>query len=267
MDCLFCHSEGPFSSEHVIPESLGNDDLILIDQVCAKCNAHFSHKVESPVLSKSPLAFWRVFLGVKSKRGRFPSIDLSQPTKQKGHLPALHSKHDNRVGFSAHEDGSCSVDIDDPEIVGQILDNSRNTFQFIFTPSLLFDMGRFLCKVGIELICVADPARARTNGFDPARRFARFGEPTQLWPIFHFSSGGIEDLKERRFEEERLVEEIVCYSYRVLETPPHFVLSELAVGTDHWIVCLNDPFPSPVIRSAFPGVDLRLIWYAPDETV
>lgn len=264
MSCLFCESNGPFSDEHVIPASLGNDDLILVDQVCARCNDHFSRKVEAPVLSKSPLAFWRVFLGIRTGRGRLPSIDLSQPTKDKGVLPSVHVAHDDSIGFTAHEGGSASVGIDDPKVIRQILDGSRSTFQFVFTPKILFDMGRFLCKVGVELLCIADPVRARASGFTLARRFARFGRPTSLWPIFHFSSGRVADLKRLQVEEEPPIVEVDCYSYRLVEVAPSFMLSELCVGSDHWIICLNDPFPSPAIRAAFPGVDLRLIWYAPD---
>lgn len=76
MLCLFCQSEGPFTVEHVIPESLGNDDLILVDQVCMGCNSHFS-KIEEFVLQKTPLAFWRAYLGIKTKKGKFPAINMS----------------------------------------------------------------------------------------------------------------------------------------------------------------------------------------------
>jgi len=61
--CLFCHSDGPFTRpEHIIPEALGNDDLIQRDEVCDKCNQYFGSKLESFVLGKTPLAFWRTFL-------------------------------------------------------------------------------------------------------------------------------------------------------------------------------------------------------------
>ncbi len=37
--CLFCGSNGPFLRlEHIIPESLGNDDLVLQGEVCDVCN-------------------------------------------------------------------------------------------------------------------------------------------------------------------------------------------------------------------------------------
>jgi hypothetical protein len=116
MLCLFCLSEGPFTVEHVIPESLGNDDLVLEGQVCSGCNNHFS-KLEEFVLQKTPIAFWKTHLGIRSKRGKLSSIDLSQPKREKGVYPSIHPTHDNSIGFTAHEDGSTSVDIDDLSII------------------------------------------------------------------------------------------------------------------------------------------------------
>ena len=39
------------------------------------------------------------------------------------------------------------------------------------------------------------------------------------------------------------------------------LLVVLTVGTDVWVVCLNDPYPTPIIQDAVPGVPLKLIWY------
>ena len=56
--CLFCKLESPATTkEHIIPESLGNDDLLLSGEVCDKCQNYFGKEVESYVLAKTPLAF------------------------------------------------------------------------------------------------------------------------------------------------------------------------------------------------------------------
>jgi len=263
--CLFCQSEGPFADEHIIPASLGNDEHILSGQVCAKCNDHFSRKVERPVLSQSPIAFWRTFLGIKTRRGRLPAVDLAQPKERKGRFPGAHPAHDDGIAFAAHEDGSASVDISDPEIVRQVLCGERTRFQFVFTPNILRCMGRFLCKIGVELLCYSDPRYAREPKFDQARQFARFGELKGLWPIFHFVAGDIGALRHRRNDGEGLVEDVHCYSFTILETPGGSVFVRLGVGTDNWIVCLNDPDPTPEIALVFPDRDLALIWYSAEE--
>ncbi len=57
-NCLFCSSRGTFNKpEHIIPEALGNDDLLLYNEVCDKCNQYFGSKIESFVLGKTPIAF------------------------------------------------------------------------------------------------------------------------------------------------------------------------------------------------------------------
>jgi len=264
--CLFCRKEGPFTRlEHIIPESLGNDDLVLFNEVCDNCNQYFGSKIESFVLGKTPLAFWRAFLGIRTKKGQLPHVELSQPRKDKGQFRTVHGSHDNLVGFTCHDDYSVSVDIQDDQIVKEILDDERKQFTFVFTPLVLVMMGRFLCKVGVELICSSDSDLARSEMFAQARAFSRFGEFKGLWPIFHFQAGKINELKHHRRDAQGVAEEIFCYHYRILQATEAYTLLALTVGTDNWVICLNDPYPTPVIRSAFPDQDLNLIWYAPEE--
>lgn len=74
--CLFCLTvEGPFTSdEHPIPESLGNDDLVLPPGfICDPCNQYFGSKLEQPVLSLAPFAVERISLNVL-KKGRVPTF-------------------------------------------------------------------------------------------------------------------------------------------------------------------------------------------------
>src|SRR4051794_37695070 len=72
-------SDGSFSTrEHVIPGSLGNDELVLIGEVWDACQRYFGKEVERCVLSKTPLGFWRVFLQIPTKKGKLPAVDLRQ---------------------------------------------------------------------------------------------------------------------------------------------------------------------------------------------
>ena len=264
--CLFCNSTGPYQrSEHVIPEALGNDDLVLHGEVCDECNQYFGSKVESFVLAKTPFAFWRTFLGVRKKKGKLPHVNLSQPNRQKGRLPAIHPMQDNGVGFTYHEDFSVSVDIDDDEIIREIISGQRNQFAFSFTPAVLSMMGRFLCKVGVELLCLDNPMRARSDSFMRTRTFSRYGSGDWLWPIFHGESGTITDLKQRTTDAEGLLEQVFCYEYRLLDVGTEYTLLVLTIGTDTWMVSLNDPYPTPAIREALPDIPLKLLWYAPEE--
>lgn len=263
--CLFCGQEGPYTKpEHIVPEALGNDDLLLWGEVCDPCNQYFGSKIESYVLGKTPLAFWRTYLGIRKKKNKLPHVELSQPKRQKGRLPAIHHSHDNLIGFTCHDDYSISVDIDDDYIVKGIMSGERNNFTFVFTPLMLSKMGRFFLKVGLELVCSMDSSRSRANIFSQAARFARFGEFEGLWPIFHYQSGDLKDLIDRSVDSQGIVDEVFCYRYCLHENEK-YTLSVLTVGIDTWVVCLNNPYTTPVIRSTFPGEELSLIWYSPEQ--
>ena len=74
--CLFCGTRtAPFSRvEHPIPESMGNDDLVLPHGVvCDTCNQYFGSKIEAKALCSPPLDIERMAFAVRSKKGRVPN--------------------------------------------------------------------------------------------------------------------------------------------------------------------------------------------------
>lgn len=264
--CLFCFGDGPFTTvEHIIPESLGNDDLLLRDEVCDGCQRYLGKEVENYVLSKTPIGVWRMLLGIRTKKGRLPQVDLSNPAKQKGILPELSQFHDNKVGFTAHEDGSTSVDIDDPELVRELINGERRHFRFVLSPKHLVQIGRFLGKIGIEMLCAADPEGARSNRYEDLRKYVRYGIRSEIWPVFHSVIGDLHGLRKLSKDEHGLTEEVFCYQYSILSVQNTYDLFSFRVGVDHWIICMNDPYPTPIIRDAFPGAELQLVWYSRKE--
>jgi HNH endonuclease len=266
--CLYCHSDGPFTTvEHVIPESLGNDDLLLRSAVCDSCQAYFGKEVERYVLEKTPIAVWRSFLGIPSKKGKLPSIDISQPKRTKGIFPDRHMHHDD-IGFSAHPDGTTSVDNDNDKIIEGILDGTKRQFNLALTPKLLHMVGRFLGKVGLGILAINDEARAHEPRFDGIKKYARYGEFEGLWPIFSYTSGEIGDWRRPKLlgaSGETVLEEVALYTYSLLEASSKYTLFRFSMGIDNWVICLNDPYPTPIIKSASPGQELQMIWYAPEE--
>jgi len=266
MECIFCKSGGPFSTiEHIIPESLGNDDLLLQGYVCDKCQSYFGKEIEKFVLEKTSFAFWRTYLGIKTKKSEWPSVDMSQDSMQKGVLPAIHLAHDNGVSFSFHDDLSMGITIDKPDLFNEIIRGQRTHFQFVITPKILHMLGRFLCKIGIELICLDDTESVYHSNLDQARNYARHGNFKGLWPLFHYSQGSPKDFRYITVEGSETLEHIDCYSYQIIEYSGKYLLFRLSMGTENWVICLNDPYPHPVIRGAFPDCDLTLIWYSNDE--
>ena len=250
--------------EHILPEAIGNDDLILAGEVCDKCNQYFGSKIEQFVLEKTPLAFWRTFLGIRTKHGSLPNVNLSQPTKQKGTLPSTHRYHDDYI-VKCHKDLSVSFDIKDYKCAEEIKEGKKKYLTFVFTPLVLHKLGRFFCKVGIELICLDDSKEARSRKYDAARRFARYGEFRGLWPIFHQTVGRIEDLVYYAPHPKGIAEKAFCYSYSLGTVAGKFDLLSLVTGTDHWMICLNNPFPTAEISQGLANKDLNILWYHPES--
>ncbi len=179
-------------------------------------------------------------------------------------MPARHAHHDD-VSFAYHEDSSISVDIDDSRIVSDVIAGLRSQFNLVLTPKVLFMFGRFLCKTGIELMRTVDSIQALAPQFDSARQYARYGTFAGIWPIFHYSHGDIDDLRERVSRGTEHFEEVTCYSYSIVDFESRYILYRFSMGTDNWVISLNDPFPPLEIMAAFPGARLDLIWYSDDQ--
>lgn len=264
--CLFCNSLGPNNTvEHIVPESLGNTEMVLKNQVCDSCQNYFGKEIENYVLSKTPIAFWRAYLGIKTKKGNLPFVDLSLSESQKGRIPEYSKHHDNKIGFESHEDGTTSVFIDDSNTIRDILNGERNQFQFVLSPKHLIALGRFLGKIGIELLCTENSENARSAKFDAIRSYIRYGIRKEIWPIFYSQIGNLKDLKWLNISDEEQIEEVLCYEYSLIVVCELYTLLSFRIGTDNWVICLNDPYPRPIIKKAFPQQDLRLIWYSREE--
>ena len=79
--CLFCRrSDGGFLSvEHVIPESLGNTDLLLPNGVvCDHCNNNELAHLDQELGDFLPIKARRTMLGIRSKSGILPELKFSR---------------------------------------------------------------------------------------------------------------------------------------------------------------------------------------------
>lgn len=191
MDCLFCKSDGPYSTvEHIIPESLGNKHLLLREQVYDKCQGYFGKEIEQYVLRRSPLGFWRVHAGVPTKHGKPPKYSFGQPTRDKGIFPDRSPSNDDSLELFIDEDGDRRFHIKDDRKLDRLESGETTTFRLTLTPKMLHMMGRMLGKIGLEMLARDHPDVARSTRFDAIRQFARFGQPTGfLWPLFYHGSG------------------------------------------------------------------------------
>jgi len=255
MLCLFCKSDGPYSTvEHIIPKSLGNKHILLERQICDACQSYLGTKIEEYVLRRSPIGWWRVHAEVQTKSGNPPRFSFTQPKKDKGVLPDSHRRNDNSVEFCITDDGRREFSVGSAEMLESIEKGAKTDFKLVLTPKMLHMMGRFLGKIGLEMLARDHADFARSPRFDAARRFIRFGEPIKfLWPIFHIGSGS---------RPQSIPAEVAVFDTDgLIQGGDSYTLSCLTLGTEAWVICLNDPFPHPVIRKSFPAGNLQLITY------
>lgn len=264
MPCLFCNSDGPFTTvEHVIPESLGNDNLVLEGHVCDGCQRYFGKEVEHFVLNKSPIAGWRAMLGTTTKKGKRPKVDLSQPPEQRGILPCVHPYHDD-IAFEVQEDESVAITKMSEELAGQVERGERSQFRFVLTPHVLYMLGRFLCKVGLELVCTTDPAEARSGRFDAARKYARLGPWNPLWRILWYQAGSLDQLKVWKRDEHGILVESECYTYWLADVRQHRIF-EFGIGTDRFTIALDEALCPMLLEAQIADPACKVLWYSPES--
>lgn len=266
MNCIFCLKKGPYNTvEHIIPESLGNDDTLLINCVCDKCQNYFGKEIESFILQKTPFAFWRVWYGIKSKKGKFPSINFSLPKENKGRIPFISKYHDQKVGFTAHSDGSISVDLEDSEMIKNIIDGNKNSFVFNLSPKHLIFIGRFLGKMAIELLAHKDRELSLNVKFDNLRKYVRNGITKSIWPILNGQL--IDRLDSWEKMENKNYESRTIYSYSIIEVYNHLIFI-FDIGCDRWGIILNNQFPDPSIIENIKDdkcKNIKFIYYTDSE--
>lgn len=266
MKCIFCSEKGPYKTvEHIIPESLGNDDTLLANCVCDKCQDYFGREIENFVLNKTPFAFWRVWYGIKSKKRNLPSINFSLPKKNKGKIPFISKHHDQDVSFTAHQDGSISVDLEDSKMIKNINDGTKNKFIFNLSPKHLILMGRFLGKMAIELLAHKDREISLNTELDNLRKYVRNGITKSIWPILNGQLLDRLDLWENI--ENKDYESRTIYSYSIIEIHNLFIFI-FDIGWDRWGIILNNQFPHPSIIEKLKDdkcKNIKFIYYEDSE--
>jgi len=70
MKCIYCGSEGPFDSEHILPRCLGTfeGERHLEDTVCQCCNNRLGNTVDLHFCRSGPEALFRSFLQIRGRK-------------------------------------------------------------------------------------------------------------------------------------------------------------------------------------------------------
>lgn len=259
--CLFCKANGDFSTvEHIVPKSLGNDTDILEGVICDRCQNYLGAHVEKPALEKTPVAFWRSYLGIRTRKEQLPSTQLDSPAK--GAIPFCHPLTDIGVGFTAHENGSTSIDINSSDFMRKLVSQDTSQYRLVLSPWHLSILGRFLGKMGLEFVARVNLDYALTSEFDPIRSFVRCGSTRYIWPIYWGQQRKLSDLKGPVvWEGQEGHQEIECYRYALGETINGECLFAFSIGLDLTLLCLTHRFPSEALKNSIQGVKLSCIYY------
>ena len=145
--CIFCGNDSKDSKsvEHIIPESLGNKDLILEKGVvCDKCNNYFASKIEEPVLSLDGFKRLRFYNFIENKRGSIPPSD------------ALFMGEIAETKWVKNADGKYSLLIGlPPETIYKMVKNPPKMFvtkgyDLSDDENHRYEISRFLAKIAVE---------------------------------------------------------------------------------------------------------------------
>jgi hypothetical protein len=166
--CIFCRASGVSfaTDEHVIPESLGgpNDALLPSGLVCDGCQQYFGSKIEGRALHEPPFSVLRAFIGVPTKKGKAPKINLGEQGVAFGHPAPGQFIYRPPVGGGV-----------------EISPDGRGQIRIPTDPDEPTVIGRFLVKIGLECIAAASVGVALSAQYDDARTFSRYAPPGKSW--------------------------------------------------------------------------------------
>ena len=165
--CVFCRTtSGPFSTrEHVLPESLGGgNSAVLPDGLfCDSCQNKFGSEIEQQALGDYPFSFFRVFLGIPTKKGKPPWFESWEGIIRASLQPGT-------IGYDPA-----------PVFEQAALEGKKTQIRLLAHPLKPDMICRFLLKMGIEVVAWDNEQDVFCSKFDEARRFALTGEKTGKW--------------------------------------------------------------------------------------
>lgn len=169
--CIYCATaDGDFGSEeHVLPESLAGDRLV-IRAVCAQCNNRLS-SLDRVLLDFEPVALLRTIYGPLTKKGKFPRAEFRDMTIEK-----TAPRH-----IRVHDRSARAPSPPEPQPNGTVrfTINASGSRRFDPTP-----LAQSLFKIGLGLVAHdAGPEMALGDRYEPARAFVLHGTPigTEMW--------------------------------------------------------------------------------------
>lgn len=180
--CIFCQKStlNSKSVEHIVPESLGNKNIILEKGwVCDACNNYIAVKIEQPVLQLPFFNQYRHDLDIFSKRGRIPNKD-----------GFLLDEETTKVTMGKAKNKEERIEIDSyllkQLLAGGIEEIPLITMEF-GAPENQPLVSKFLAKIGIEALAWeaknhgADESVYNQESLNNVKRYIRNAKKGEMW--------------------------------------------------------------------------------------
>lgn len=162
MHCIYCLKRyGPFTSEeHIFPESLGNDEMILPPgYVCDTCNHGILAELDDYLLKFEPIAFLSTFFVPYTKQGKLPQANFQNLAMSKNRPREIQV-------FSKDRTGQVQKTID---LGGGVVSFK---FNIVGNPFNHKRLARSFYKIALGTVAYKQGhKRAISNTFDDARAF------------------------------------------------------------------------------------------------
>jgi hypothetical protein len=163
--CIYCRTtEAPFTSQdHVLPEGLGNDELVLSKAtVCDPCNHGDLSGLDEALLNYAPIASLRTLYVPYTKGGKLPSADLQNVILKKTAPTRLEILAKDETGLLREEeklsDGSIRLSF---TARGGTVDTTRVARAYV---KIALGTVAYDCGAEFALQQCYDPARAFIRG-------------------------------------------------------------------------------------------------------
>jgi hypothetical protein len=165
--CIFCKSESNRfrTREHVLPESLGGGEWALLNDglLCDACQNRFGSDVEQKALGDYPFSFFRVFMGVPTKKRKAPWFTSWEGDLHAGDAPGT-------LGY-----------VPAPIFLNATKRREKTVMRIAAEPKRPKMVCRMLLKMAIEVIANDNSLDVFHERYDSARRFALTGRKKGDW--------------------------------------------------------------------------------------
>ena len=161
--CIYCLTTAPdafLSEEHVYPEALGNEEMLLPRGiVCDNCNNRVLSGLDEALVKFEPIAYLRVCFVSSDKKGRLPKANFQNVSLEKTHPRQIKIMPKDKTGRMRDE-----VALGDGWVSWKL--------NFRGKPVNAKLIGRALYKIALETVAYDQgPAKALESQFDKARDF------------------------------------------------------------------------------------------------